>query len=192
MIMNSYEENATPINDEKVEKDENSDIQDFCTKDKKNSKKCSKELEAVKAELENVKSQFDEINDKYFRVMAEYDNYRRRTIKEKESLYSDSVCDVIKAMLPVLDNLERASHYDGNADNAEGITMILKNMQSILEGFGVKEIEALGCTFDPNLHNAIMHTDDEQYGENEIYNVLQKGYIMGDKVIRHAYVMVAN
>lgn len=161
-------------------------------KEKKRSKKESKELDAARSELEKLNRQLEELNDKYLRVVAEYDNYRRRTAKEKEGLYSDTVCDVIKTLLPIADDLERAAGFDQNADNADGITMILKKYLELLAGLGVTEIEALNKTFDPNYHNAIMHIDDEKYGENEIYCVVQKGYIRGDKVIRHAMVMVAN
>ena len=142
--------------------------------------------------LEEATAKATELEDRLLRTLAEYDNFKKRTAKEKEALYSDTVCDVVKTLLPVVDNLERAVVYDGNAENADGITMILKNFVSLLENLGVTEIEALGKTFDPNLHNAIMHIEDEQYGENEVYNVLQKGYVRGDKIIRHAMVMVAN
>ncbi len=161
-------------------------------KDKKKSKKESKELEGVRSEIEKLNRQLEELNDKYLRVIAEYDNYRRRTSKEKEGLYSDTVCDVVKTLLPIADDLERAAGFDKNAENADGITMILKKFLELLASLGVTEIEALNKTFDPNYHNAIMHIDDEKYGENEIYCVVQKGYIRDDKVIRHAMVMVAN
>lgn len=161
-------------------------------KDKKKSKKESKELEGARSEIEKLNRQLEELNDKYLRVIAEYDNYRRRTSKEKEGLYSDTVCDVIKTLLPIADDLERAAGFDKNAENADGITMILKKFLELLATLGVTEIESLNKTFDPNYHNAIMHIDDEKYGENEIYCVVQKGYIRGDKVIRHAMVMVAN
>lgn len=161
-------------------------------KDKKKSKKESKELEGARSEIEKLNRQLEELNDKYLRVVAEYDNYRRRTSKEKEGLYSDTVCDVVKTLLPIADDLERAAGFDKNAENADGITMILKKLLELLATLGVTEIESLNKTFDPNYHNAIMHIDDEKYGENEIYCVVQKGYIRGDKVIRHAMVMVAN
>lgn len=161
-------------------------------KDKKKSKKESKELEGARSEIEKLNRQLEELNDKYLRVIAEYDNYRRRTSKEKEGLYSDTVCDVVKTLLPIADDLERAAGFDKNAENADGITMILKKLLELLASLGVTEIEALNKTFDPNYHNAIMHIDDEKYGENEIYCVVQKGYIRDDKVIRHAMVMVAN
>lgn len=161
-------------------------------KDKKKSKKESKELEGARSEIEKLNRQLEELNDKYIRVIAEYDNYRRRTSKEKEGLYSDTVCDVVKTLLPIADDLERAAGFDKNAESADGITMISKKLIELLASLGVTEIEALNKTFDPNYHNAIMHIDDEKYGENEIYCVVQKGYIRDDKVIRHAMVMVAN
>ena len=193
--MNEIETNTpdTEVNiDEAVEAEQKSDDVTEEKNDKKNKKASAKELKELKESADMYQKQYEEINDKYLRMIAEYDNFRRRTAKEKEALYSDTVCDVVKTLLPVVDNLERAVVYDGNTENADGITMILKNFVSLLENLGVTEIEALGKTFDPNLHNAIMHIEDEQYGENEVYNVLQKGYVRGDKIIRHAMVMVAN
>lgn len=176
-----------PTDDTQTEGCENGSV-----KDKKKAKKDSKELEEARSEIDKLNLQIEELNDKYLRVIAEYDNYRRRTSKEKEGLYSDTVCDVIKTLLPIADDLERAAGFDKNAENADGITMILKKLLELLASLGVTEIEALNKTFDPNYHNAIMHIEDEKYGENEIYCVVQKGYIRGDKVIRHAMVMVAN
>ncbi len=160
-------------------------------KGKKQIKKLESEVRELKGLLDKASKQLDEANEKYLRMYAEYDNYRKRTSKEKDNLYSDTVCDVVKTLLPVLDNLERAAAYD-NEKRDEGVAMIHRNFVEILNGMGIKEIEALGKAFDPNLHNAIMHTEDESLGENTIATVVQKGYILGDKVIRHAMVIVAN
>lgn len=161
-------------------------------KTKKSTKKLETENAELRASLDDALKKLSAANDDYLRLRAEFDNFRRRTMKEKEGVYSDTVCDVVRAMLPVLDNLERAVQYTPDDAQDAGIAMILKNYIEILKGLGVTEIEAQGAAFDPNLHNAIMHVDDENYGENEIYNVVQKGYIMGERVIRHALVMVAN
>lgn len=161
-------------------------------KTKKSTKKLEAENAELRASLDDALKKLASANDDYLRLRAEFDNFRRRTTKEKESVYSDTVCDVVKAMLPVLDNLERAVQYTPDDVQDAGVAMILKSFIEILRGLGVTEIEAQGAPFDPNLHNAIMHIDDENYGENEIYNVVQKGYIMGERVIRHALVMVAN
>lgn len=136
------------------------------------------ELEAKNAEL----------NDKYLRVVAEYDNFRKRCIKEKDEIYSNAYIDAIKCILPILDDMERAQAYEGGV--SEGVNMIISSMKKALEKMGVTEIETKA--FDPNFHNAIMHIEDESYGENEIVEVFQKGYKYHDKVVRYAMVKVAN
>ena len=129
------------------------------------------------------------------RLYAEYDNFRRRTALEKEGIYSDAYIDALTQILPILDNMERAAQFspeDAESPIAKGIAMIAKSCSETLTKMGVEEIEALGAQFDPNLHNAVMHVDDEQYGENEIVEVLMKGYKRGDKVLRYSMVKVAN
>ena len=133
------------------------------------------------------------LNDKYLRVCAEYDNFRRRSQKEREALYGDVRADVVNKFLPVYDNLERALKQS-TEDEAyrKGVEMIMTQFVSTLEKLGIEAIECLGQTFDPNLHNAVMHVDDEKKGENEIVEEFQKGFRMGDKVIRFSVVKVAN
>ena len=133
------------------------------------------------------------LNDKYLRVCAEYDNFRRRSQKEREALYSDVRADVVNKFLPVFDNLERALKQS-TEDEAyrKGVEMIMTQFVTTLEKLGVEAIECLGQTFDPNFHNAVMHVDDEEKGENEIVEEFQKGFKMGDKVIRFSVVKVAN
>ena len=133
------------------------------------------------------------LNDKYLRVCAEYDNFRRRSQKEREALYGDVRCDVITKFLPVYDNLERALKQP-TEDEAyrKGVEMIMTQFTTTLEKLGVEPIECLGQTFDPNLHNAVMHVDDEEKGENEIVEEFQKGFKVGEKVVRFAMVQVAN
>jgi molecular chaperone GrpE len=156
-------------------------------KEKKNKK--TRELESKIAELE---ASIAERDDKYLRLAAEYDNFRRRSQKERESVYSDAYADAINAMLPVLDNLGRAVGCEDPKALANGLALILKSFDEGLAKLGIEEIKALGETFDPERHYAVLHIDDENYGESEIVEVLQKGYTRGDKVIRYAVVKVAN
>ena len=132
-------------------------------------------------------------DDKYLRLAAEYDNYRKRTAKEKETLWTGAKADTVAAFLPVYDNLERAMKQD-TADEAykKGVEMTMNQFKEVLSKLGVTEIPALGEPFDPNLHNAVMHIDDENLGENIISQVFQAGFQCGDKVIRFAMVQVAN
>ena len=133
------------------------------------------------------------LNDKYLRICAEYDNFRKRSQKEKDSLYGDIKADTLRKFLPVYDNLVRAL-AQSTEDEAyrKGVEMIMAQFNATIEKLGVTEIDCLGKTFDPTLHNAVMHVDDPEKGENEIVEVFQKGFIMGDKVIRFAMVKVAN
>ena len=134
-----------------------------------------------------------EAADKYLRLAAEYDNYRKRTAKEKENAWTEAKAQTVSAFLPVYDNLERALKQP-TTDEAykKGVEMTMKGFQDALAGLGVELIPALGETFDPNRHNAVMHCDDEQAGENTIVEVFQQGFICGEKVIRFSMVKVAN
>jgi molecular chaperone GrpE len=130
--------------------------------------------------------------DRLLRVTAEYDNYRKRTVKEKEGIYSDAYVDVLKEIIPILDNLERAIAADGSIEDLKkGIEMTIKGCQDSFIKLGVEEIDDSG-EFDPNVHNAVMHVDDENLGKNVIAEVFQKGYKKDDKIIRHTMVKVAN
>ncbi|MBQ8401748.1 MAG: nucleotide exchange factor GrpE [Clostridia bacterium] len=164
-------------------------------KDKKaDVKKMKAELEELKKALEAEQQKAAEANDKYLRVCAEYDNFRTRTQKEKETAYGEAVADTVKGLLPVIDNLQYASKY-GNADPekfAEGVKLILDKLPETLEKMHIRPVGAPGETFDPTYHNAVMHEDNEEYGENEIMDVLQSGYLYEDRVIRYAMVKVAN
>ena len=131
--------------------------------------------------------------EQFLRLAAEYDNYRKRTAKEKESLWTDAKADTVQAFLPVYDNLERALKQD-TADEAfkKGVEMTMNQLKEVFARLGVTEIEAEGKPFDPNLHNAVMHIEDENLGENTIAEVFQAGFMLGEKVIRFAMVQVAN
>ena len=161
-------------------------------KDKKKSKKSDAEIAELKDMILAKEKEIVELNDKYLRLYAEYDNFRRRSTKEKEATYFDAKSDAVKNILPILDNMERACAFTEADKILEGMNLILKSFNENLAKMDVKEIEALGKTFDPNVHYAVMHVDDESYGESEVVEVLQKGYICGDKVIRYAMVKVAN
>ena len=159
--------------------------------DKKADRKKGKKKEPDRtAELE---AQLAAANDRYLRICAEYDNFRRRSLKEKDSLYGDIKADTVQKFLPVYDNLERALKQS-TEDEAyrKGVELIMSQFEQTLEKLGVTPVESLGQTFDPALHNAVMHVDDETKGENEIVEVFQQGFKLGDKVIRFAMVKVAN
>ena len=163
--------------------------------DKKKLKKAEDRITELEAELEKAKASAAESDDKYVRLYAEYDNFRRRSQKEKEGIYADAYIDALTQILPVLDNLERAAQYGtADAENplAKGLELTLKSFADTMEKMGVTEIPALGEKFDPNVHNAVMHVDDDSFGENEVVEVLMKGYIKGDKVLRYSMVKVAN
>ena len=144
-------------------------------------------------ELEALKDQAARQEEKYLRLAAEYDNFRKRTAKEKEAIWNDAKADTAAAFLPVYDNLERALKQD-TADEAykKGVEMTMNQLKEILSKLGITEIPALGQPFDPNLHNAVMHVEDESLGENVVAAVFQAGFQCGEKVIRFAMVQVAN
>ena len=154
------------------------------------SKKSKKEIADLKEKLAATENELAEQKDKYLRLMAEYDNFRRRSQKEKEGIYTDAYGEALKALLPVADNLELAVRYSEGDKVVEGVKMVLNQLHDALTKMGIEEIETK--TFDPNVHNAVMHTEDDAYGEGEIVEVFQKGYRKGDKIIRYAMVKVAN
>ena len=145
------------------------------------------------SELESLKDQVAGQEDKYLRLAAEYDNYRKRTAKEKESLWTDVKADTAGAFLPVYDNLERALKQD-TADEAfkKGVEMTMNQLKEVLTKLGITEIPAQGQPFDPKYHNAVMHVEDESLGQNVVAEVFQTGFQCGEKVIRFAMVKVAN
>lgn len=144
--------------------------------------------------MEKLAGQLATLNDQHLRLVAEYDNYRKRTTKEKETIYQDAKLDTIAKFLDIYDNLERAVTQAGDDDNVhkKGMEMIFHQLQGILEKLGVTVIDPAGQPFDPARHNAVMHVDDENLGENIVAQVFQKGFLLGDRVIRFATVQVAN
>ena len=151
-------------------------------------KESAKELREKIAELEAKITEYD---DKYLRMAAEYDNFRRRSREEREAAYSAAMADTVAELLPILDNLERAAGFDGDKV-AEGLKMISSSVASTLEKLGVEAYGQPGDTFDPNLHNAVMHEEGDEWGEGEIIDVYQKGYKKGNRIIRFAMVKSAN
>lgn len=140
-----------------------------------------------------VDEKLAQAEEKYLRLAAEYDNYRKRTAKEKESAWTSAKAQTVAAFLPVYDNLERAlKQQTADEAYAKGVEMTMKGLQDALQGLGVELIPALGEVFDPNRHNAVMHVEDEAAGENTVVEVFQQGFTCGDKVIRFAMVKVAN
>lgn len=161
----------------------------------KDKKKVSAELKKVRTQLDETNQLLEEAKDRYTRLCAEFENYKRRTGKELDARYSDAKGDVWKSILPVIDNFERALAQETDESNAsykQGVEMIYRQLTENMKAAGVEEIEAMGVEFDPELHNAVMHVDDESVGANIIVDVFAKGYKMGDKVLRYSMVKVAN
>ena len=160
---------------------------------KKEEKKSSKKAEGKAEPKPDAAEELKGANDRYLRLLAEYDNYRKRSQKERDSIYADIKSDTVAKFLPVYDNLVRAlSQSTEDEAYRKGVEMIMNQFNSTLEKLGATRIECLGQKFDPTLHNAVMHVDDEEKGENEIVEVFQEGFLMGEKVIRFAMVKVAN
>ena len=161
-------------------------------KEEKKEKKPSKADKKLLEEIETLKAKLAEQEDKYLRMAAEYDNFRRRSREEKDAIYELALADTVKELLPIIDNLDRASGFTEGDKILEGLVLISKSVGSVFEKLGVEEYGKVGETFDPNIHNAVFHIDDEAYGEGEIVEVFQKGYKKGKHIIRFAMVKTAN
>ena len=199
-------ENAAAEEAEKV--DVNAEQVEDAVKEEKETEKTDKNEKAEKSEkkgffknknkeVEELGQKLADMQDKFQRTLAEFDNFRKRTSKEKASMYDDGVRDTIEKLLPIFDNLERAiASVDGKVDENDpllkGVKMTDKQLKEILAAMGVEEIKALGEKFDPNLHAAVAHVEDENFGENEVVLDMMKGYKYKEKVIRHSMVKVAN
>lgn len=153
-----------------------------------------RELTALREKAAALERALSDEKEKYLRMFAEYDNFRRRSQKERDGIYTDAVSDVVGQLLPIADNLERAGRFsDGDGEKvAEGLRLTMNALSECLSKLGVTTFGEAGETFDPNLHNAIMHEEDDTRGEGEIVEVFQPGYRRGDKIIRYAMVKVAN
>ena len=193
------EENKQPLEEEAPETEAAPEPrpEEPAEKAPKGKKKKEKGFTFTKEQVEQMElaaRQLETTKDQFARLAAEYDNYRKRTAKEKESLYQDAKADTIREFLAVYDNLERAAAAPGGEDDPhkKGLEMIFTQYKELLKKLGVAEIEARGQPFDPERHEAVMHIDDENFGENEVAQVFQAGFLLGDRVIRHAVVQVAN
>ena len=171
--------------------------------EKENKEELEKETEKKEETVENKKvkkeqeivpkSEYDELDDRYKRILAEFENYKKRSAKERENLYNSILSDVVEVMLPILDNLENAVKVETKDEEyKKGIELVLKQFQDTLKSKGVEEIKALGETFDPELHEAVSSVQDDTKGEKVIVQEYRKGYKIGSKVIRHSMVVVAN
>ena len=196
MSTEKEKKDTAPVEESATEESkETAPVEEEPKKEKKSKPKKEKDKESKKTPdlKEAAEKLVREEKDKYLRLAAEYDNFRKRSQKEKDSLYTDIKVDTLRKFLPVYDNLERALKQ-ATADEAyrKGVEMIMAQFKSTMDGLGVTEIAAEGEKFDPEKHNAVMHVEDESFGENEIVEVFQRGFTLGDKVIRFAMVKVAN
>lgn len=172
-----------------MEKEEN-EVQD--TEKKENNKKADEIIE-LKKQIESQKVQIDDTEDRLKRVAAEFDNYKKRNAKERDGLYNSLIADIVSNFLPILDNLEKAVEAETKDEEyKKGIELVLKQFKDVLAARGVAEIETIGKTFDPELHEAVSSVQDETKGEKEIVQEYRKGYRIGNRVIRHSMVIVAN
>lgn len=179
--------------EEKVEVDADEVITEETAESSEETKKDELDmLRKTKDEVKKLTNEIEALKDRLLRQTAEYDNFRKRTAKEKEGIYTDACADVIKELLPVADNLERAMAAEGSIDDLKkGVEMTMKGLESAFAKLGIEEIDASG-EFDPNMHQAVMHIEDENFDKNVVAEVFMKGYKRGDKVIRHSVVKVAN
>ena len=160
-------------------------------KEAKEKKVKGKDKELL-SKIEALEKEIKEKDDKYLRLAAEYDNFRRRSREEKDATYENAMSDTVAELLPIIDNLERAAAYSADGSVADGIVMIFKSVEAVFSKLGIEAFGAKGEKFDPNLHNAVMHEENAELGEGEISEVFQKGYKKGNKIIRFAMVKTAN
>lgn len=156
------------------------------------NRKLTAKVAELALSLEKSESELAETRDKYLRICAEYDNFRKRSQKERDGIFTDAYSEALKEVLPIIDNLERAARYTEPEKLTDGLSLIFKSAKDMLEKLGVEEFGETGDKFDPLLHNAVMHVDEEVELSNEIVEVFQKGYKKGDRIIRHAMVKVVN
>ena len=175
--------------------EENKNIPDTAEEavnEEKKEKKLFGKDKKLLAEIEELKESISVMEDKYLRMAAEYDNFRRRSREEKDALYELAMADTVKELLPIIDNLDRAAGFTEGEKVLEGLVITAKATADVFAKLGVEEFGKVGETFDPNLHNAVLHIEDESYGEGEIVEVFQKGYKKGKHIIRFAMVKTAN
>lgn len=178
-------ENKDKINESEIEKETGA------CEEKAPEKELTRE-EQLLLEIEKLKAELKEMDDKYLRMAAEYDNFRRRSREERDATYESAMADTVSELLPIIDNLERAANYDDGEKVKEGLGMTLKSVAAVFSSMGIESVGAVGETFDPNLHNAVMHIEDDSLGEGEIVDVFERGYKKNKRVIRFAMVKTAN
>lgn len=175
-----------------VETEETAEVKKETKKEKKTKKNA--EVDALKAEIEKLSSDLAALKDSHLRTLAEYDNYRKRSQREKEATYGDAKCNTLKALLPVIDNFDRA--LENKTDDVEvyrkGVEMTVAQLKEILKNMDVEDFGAVGDEFDPNIHSAVMTVENDELPENSIAAVFEKGYKMGDRILRFATVQVTN
>jgi len=191
---NTFEENKTKVEETIPENEQEEKVVSEEVMREADSEK--KEKKGFKKKKDKKDEHIEELNDKLMRTMAEFDNFRKRTEKEKTHMFEIGAKDIIEKILPIIDNFERGigSVPETEKDSAfvQGIEQIYKQLLTTLESAGVTPIEAVGKEFDPNLHNAVMHAEDESFGENIVSEELQRGYMYRDSVVRHSMVKVVN
>ena len=166
-------------------------------KEKEPKEELKEEVEEKEVKTENKdmvpKQDYDELDDRYKRILAEFENFKKRSSKEREGMYNSVLSDVVEVILPILDNLENAVKVETEDENyKQGVELVLKQFKDVLKSKGIEEIDALGQVFDPELHEAVGSIQDDNLGEKEIAQEYRKGYKIGSKVIRHSMVVVAN
>ena len=162
-------------------------------KEKLEKEEIKNEEETEKNQLQEKQEELDEITDRYKRILAEFENHKKRSQKEREGLYNSILGDIVEVILPILDNLENAVKVETSDENyKKGVELVLKQFQDVLKSKGVEEIKALGETFDPEVHEAVSSIQDDTKGEKEIVQEYRKGYRIGSKIVRHSMVVVAN
>ena len=189
MAENKIPENEQDVSETQEQEQEQTEVQQESSGKPPRFSKAKK----AEAELKALREKLDGEHEAHLRLAAEYDNFRKRTQKEKDASYSNGRADAVAKLLPIYDNLERALNQPTeDAAYKKGVEMTMTELVKTFSGLGVEAFGTVGDAFDPNLHNAVMHTEDESLGENVISQVFQKGFRMGDKVIRFAMVQVAN
>ena len=163
-----------------------------CNENEAKKEKKSGKCKALEERISTLEAEIKEKDDKYLRMAAEYDNFRRRSREEKDATYECAMADTVNELLPIIDNLERAAAIEAEGPLKDGIVMIMRSVESALTKLGVEPVGRIGDTFDPNLHNAVMHDEDDTKGEGEIVEVYQKGYKKGSRIIRFAMVKTVN
>ena len=156
------------------------------------SKDDAPSVEELQKKVEELEALVKEKDDRYLRLAAEYDNFRRRSREEKDAIYTDALANMVSELLPIIDNLDRAALYEDGEKVKEGLAMTAKSVEAVFSKLGIEAVGKVGDTFDPNLHNAVLHGEDDSLGEGEITEVFQKGYKKGNKIIRFAMVKSVN